>query len=92
MKNDTIIPQADQQYEKAYSTHYTMKNLYEAFVLYASIMVEYPDTKEAGYSRTQVENIVNAVVSKQEITDVLMDLALSHLKQDIPMVANLASE
>jgi hypothetical protein len=35
---------------------------------------------EAGYSRTQVQNIVNAVVPKQELLDAQMELALARLE------------
>ena len=34
-----------------------------------------PDTQEAKYSRSQVQNIVNAVVPKQEIMDAMVELA-----------------
>ena len=84
MKNRNNVAVADQNYTKAHDMHYKTKDLPEAFKLYRSIIADYPETKEAGYSLSQVQNIVNAVVPKQEVMDALVALTLAHFEQDIP--------
>jgi hypothetical protein len=82
MKKKTELTAAGRQYATAYEAHYTTKNLHEALELYNGIMTEYPNTKEAEYSRSQIQNIVNAVVPKQELCDAQLGLALSHTSED----------
>jgi hypothetical protein len=48
--------------------------------LYKQIMASHPSDPEAEYSRVQIQNIVNAVVPKQELLDAQMDLALNHFE------------
>ena len=79
-RNDTGLREAGQQYAAAHAAHYTTKDLREALELYAGIMAAHPNTQEAGYSRSQIQNIVNAVVPKQEFLDAQVDLALAHLE------------
>ncbi len=78
MKNNEFYTKAVQQYASAYNTHYTTKDIHEAFRLYEEIINDHPDTKEAGYSRSQLQNIVNTVVPKKKIMDSLMELARIH--------------
>ena len=80
MENSTILTEAGKKYAAAYDTHYTEKDMHEAFVLYGSLIEAHPDSQEAKYSRSQIQNIVNAVVPKQEIMDALADLALTHFE------------
>ena len=80
MRNDTGPTEAGQQYAAAHAAHYTTKNLREALDLYKGIIAAHPDTREAGYSRSQIQNIVNAVVPEQELFDAQVDLALAHLE------------
>lgn len=78
MKKETILSEVGRQYAAAYKAQYTTKDLHEALQLYKSVMVEYPDTIEAGYSCAQIQNIANAVIPKQELCDAQCGLALSH--------------
>ena len=80
MRNDTGPIEAGQQYAAAYAAHYTTKDLHEAFELYWGVMAAHPNTQEAEYSRSQIQNIVNTVVPKQELLDAQVDLALAHLE------------
>ena len=80
MKETSVLTAAAQQYSLGYEAHYGTKDLREALKIYKSIMTEYPDAKEAEYSRAQINNIVNTVVPKQEHCDAQLELALSHLK------------
>jgi hypothetical protein len=65
MSESRLSEEAGQQYAPAYDTHYTTKDNHKAFTLYEDIITGHPDTKEAGYSRSQVQNIVNAMVPKK---------------------------
>ena len=75
MREDTEMTEAGRHYAAAYKTHYETKDLRKAFELYKGVMVDHPNTKEAGYSKSQIQNIVNAVVPKEERLESQMDLA-----------------
>jgi len=92
MINNTKLTEAGQQYATAYDAHYTTKDMYKAFKLYGRIIAAHPDTHEAGYSRCQVQNIVNAVVPKQKVMDALVELARTHFEQDVPPDVEAASD
>jgi hypothetical protein len=80
MRNETGLTEAGQQYAEAYTAHYTTKDMREAFELYKSIMAAHPNSQEAGYSRAQIQNIVNAVVPIQELFDAQVNLVLTHFE------------
>ncbi len=84
MKNGNKGTAEDRDYTKAYDMHYKTKDLPKAFKLYRGVIADYPGTDEAGYSLSQVKNIVNTVVPKQEVIDALVAMALVHFKQDLP--------
>jgi hypothetical protein len=92
MINNTILTEASQQYATAYDAHYTTKDMNKAFKLYGRLIAAHPDTHEAGYSRSQVQNIVNAVVPKQKVMDALVELALTHFEQDVAPDVEAASD
>ena len=75
----TGVDEAGKLYATAYTAHYVANDLREAFQLYRSLMAAHPDTPEAGYSQSQILNIVNAVVPKQKILDAQVSLALAYL-------------
>ena len=85
MKENRLPTEAGRQYASAYETHYTTKDIHKAFTLYEDIIAAHPDSKEAGYSKSQVRNIVNAVVPKKEIMDSLMELARIHFGPKVPL-------
>jgi len=80
MSTETSLAQAGKQYAEAHTAHYTMKNLRKALELYKEVMAEYPNSKEAVYSRTQIQNIVKNVVPKQSLLDAQVELALTCLE------------
>ena len=92
MKNRNNLTVAGQDYTKAYDIHYKTKDLPKAFKLYRGIIADYPKTDEAAYSLSQVQNIVNAVVPKQEVMDALVALTLAHFEQDVPPDVKSASD
>jgi hypothetical protein len=78
MKKQTQIrTKAGQDYAVAYAAHYATKNLKEAFELYRGVMAAYPESQEAMYSQTQIENIVATLVPKQELFDAQVNMALA---------------
>ena len=78
MKNKTqALTKAGQDYAAAYTAHYETKNLKEAFELYRSVIAAYPESQEAVYSQKQIENIVAALVPKQELFDAQVNMALA---------------
>ena len=81
MLNDTELTEAGRQYAAAYASHYTGRDLPVALQLYKKVMASHPSTPEAGYSRAQVQNIVNTVVPKQELLDAQIELAVAHLER-----------
>ena len=92
MINKTLLTEAGQQHTTAYAAHYTTKDMYKAFKLYGRIIAAHPDTYEAEYSRSQVQNIVNALIPKQKVMDALVELALTHFEQDVPPDVEAASD
>jgi len=92
MKNKNNNTVASQDYTEAHDMHYKTKDLPKAFKLYRDIMANYPKTEEAGYSLSQVQNIVSAVVPKQEVMDTLVALTLVHFEQDVPPDVKSASD
>jgi hypothetical protein len=82
MRKNTGQIEAGHQYAAAYAAQYETKNLREAVDLYRGIMTAYPTTHEAEYSRTQIQNIVNAVVPRQELFDAQLELALAHVEHE----------
>ena len=91
MIESLLSTEAGQKYASAYEMHYTTKDAHKAFKLYEGIIASHPDTKEAEYSRSQIQNIVNSVVPKKEINDSLMKLARTHFDQEAPSNAGPVS-
>lgn len=81
MRSNTGRAGVVEQYATAYEVQYTAKDLRAAIEAYKRIMAEHPGSREAGYARTQVQNIVSAVVPLQEIFDAQAEMALAHLEQ-----------
>lgn len=78
MRIETELTGANRQYAAAYAAHYTEHDLPAAMQLYKQVMTSHPSHPEAEYSRVQIQNIVNAVVPKQELLDAQMQLAVKH--------------
>ena len=98
MSDHTALRDAARDHAAAYAAHCSERDLAKALRLYKKIMASYASAPEAGYSRTQVQNIAHAVVPEQELLDARMELAVAHLEDQIspgaePIpVAPLASE
>ncbi len=62
------------QYSVAYETHYTEQDLREAVNQCVGLIDMHPNSVEAEYSRTQIQNIVKAVVPDDELLSSLVQL------------------
>jgi len=82
MRNSIEPTEASRQYAAAYAAHYTGRDLPLAFQLYKELMASHSGTPEAGYARMQVQNLINAVVPKQELLDAQITCLLAHFQQD----------
>jgi hypothetical protein len=80
MRDDTNQEKAVLHYAAAHAAHYKSKDLNEALELYTGVMTSHPDTREAEYSRTQIQNIAKSVVPKQELVDAEKKLIRIHLE------------
>ena len=74
--------EAARQYAVAYAAHYTERDLPGALRLYVNVIASHPNEQEADFSRSQVQNIVNAVVPKQELFDAQVNLAAAHFAHE----------
>ena len=84
MRDETTVAEAGEQYAEAHAAHYTTKDLHEALGLYQGVMAAHPNTTEAEYSRSQLQNIATSVVPKQELLDAQVELTLAHLEHEGP--------
>jgi len=80
MSDDGALTEVAREYAAAYAAHYSQRDLAMALQLYERLIASHSSAREAGYSRTQVQNIVHAVVSEQELLDAQMELAFAHLE------------
>lgn len=81
MSMNAGVTQASKLYAAAHGTHYEAKDLRAALGLYQSILAAHPDSPEAGHSTSQIRNIVQAVVSKQDLLDAEVGLARAHFER-----------
>lgn len=79
MKTNAEPTKATKQYLAAYTAHYTAMDLRKAIELYKGVLASHPNTVEAGYAQSQIDNIVNTVVPKQELLDAQVAFAWSRL-------------
>ena len=82
MKDEIEPTEASRQYAVAYAAQYSERDLPLALRHYQQLLASHADSQEAGYARSQVRNIVNTVVPKQELQDVQMNLLLAHFQRD----------
>lgn len=81
MSDDGTLAARD--YAAAYAAHYSGRDLAMALQLYQEIMTAHASAREAGYSRTQIQNIVNVVVPEQELLGAQVELALARLGNQV---------
>jgi hypothetical protein len=80
MPNFKRTTTASRAYDEAYAAHYATKDLHQALGLYRGVIAEHPNTQEAEYSRTQMHNIANSLVSKEDLLSAQVELAFARLE------------
>ena len=81
MSDTSARTEAARAYAVAYAAHYSERDLAKALQLYMDLIVSHASAQEAGYSRAQIQNIVNTLVPAQELLDAQLELALAHVEQ-----------
>jgi hypothetical protein len=56
--------------------------LREALEFYKGIVAAHPDTREAGYSQSQIQNIIKEVVPERELFEAQVGMAMAHFGGD----------
>ena len=82
MRNDTGLTEASRQYAAAHAAHYETKDLREALELYKGILATHPDSQEAQYSRSQIQNIIKEAVPERELFEAQVGMAMAHFGGD----------
>jgi hypothetical protein len=80
MRNGEVVTEAAHEYSAAYTAHYSQPDLAMALALCQKLIASHASTREAGYSRTQVQNIVNAIVPEDERLGAGTALALTRIE------------
>ena len=80
MSDDGALMEAAREYAAAYAAQYSQRELAVALELYERLITSHPSAREAGYSRTQIQNIANAVVPEQDLLDAQIELVFAHLE------------
>lgn len=83
MSDHRAPAEAAREYAAAYAAHYSARDLATALQLYKKLMASHANAPEAGYSRTQIQNIVKLVVPEQDLLDTQMELARVRLGSPI---------
>jgi hypothetical protein len=81
MSDDGVRTEAARAYAAAYAAHYSERDLAIALQLHKNLIASHASAREAGYSRTQIQNIVNTLVPAQELLDAQLELALARLER-----------
>ena len=74
--------EASREYAAAYAAHYTEHNLPLALQLYLQLLEVHSNTKEADYSRMQIQNLVNAHVPKDQLLDAQVEMVIAQFERD----------
>jgi predicted Zn-dependent protease len=90
MRHENQPTEASRQYATAYAAHYSARDLPWALRLYQGLVASHPSDVEADYARTQIQNIVNSVVPKQDLLDAQMKLLPAQFHRDRPTVTDVA--
>jgi len=81
MSDTSARTEAARAYAVAYAAHHSERDLAKALQLYKDLIASHASAQEAGYSRAQIQNIVNTLVPAQALLDAHMELALARLER-----------
>ena len=76
------MPTPDELFQAAYKAHHKQRDPSAARVGYERILAEHPDSPEAGYARTQLDNLVRDDVALQKKRDAQSSANSSHPGSD----------
>jgi hypothetical protein len=82
VKKEIVRTPVERQYAEAYELHYTSKDLHSALLFYKEIIASSPDSKEAGYSRSQIQNIIRDVVPRNVLYSTQLNLAMTYVQHE----------
>ena len=82
MRTHTTPTAPEQQYAQAHAAQHVQRDLLGALRIYGQVIAGYPDTPEAGYSRTQILGIVNQVIPAGDFLAAQTALILHQLQPD----------
>ena len=92
MKDPIASGDAGRQYAAAHSAHYVVRDLPGALELYNEVLASHPGTVEADFSRTRIQNIVNAVIPSKELMAAQMALVFARLRARDTVIARTRSD
>jgi len=81
MSDDGVGTEAARAYAAACAANDSERDLAVTLPLYEDRIASHASAREAGYSRTQIQNIVNTLVPPRELLDAQLELALAHLER-----------
>lgn len=84
---------SEELYEKAYGLHYKAKNFEEAYRTYKQILDMYPDSKEAGYAASQLQNLqVSAPIDCLHDVEVRKEIVTERQRREAEEQERIAAE
>jgi len=84
MSDEGVLTEAAREYAAAYAAQYSQRDRARALQLCERLIASHPSAREARYSRTQIQNIADAVVPEQDLLDAQIELAFAHLESQTP--------
>jgi hypothetical protein len=79
-----VATEAGNLYATAYAAHYGSRETLRALELYMALIAGHPLAPEAGFARTQVENIIHDVVPADDLLAVEIALVVGRLEPPSP--------
>ncbi len=73
-------PEADERYTTAHDAHFAEKDQHAALGLYEDLLSDFPESQEAGYARSQIQNIVHNVVPLRVLVEIQAELARQYFE------------
>ena len=83
MSSDNGPSEAGERYATAHEAHYTAKDRRAALGLYEDLLSDFPESPEAGYARSQIQNIVHSAVPAELLFEAQAELARQFLEEPV---------
>jgi len=82
MRNDTGMTEASQQSQRPMRRTTRRRTCVKLSSSTKGIVAAHPDTQEAGYSRSQIQNIIKEVVPERDLFEAQVGMAMAHFGGD----------